>query len=196
MEKDFIENAVNVMKFNIADEEKELIQFVPMKEYRVANEEKPLLLTVNLQTCIALVAYTNGFSFLAHMNCNKGNWGQDFEIGEENNVTKCKKIEDLYNEIIKNKDKIAEPISIGLVLGVTPLDKEYDSRQILEKDLRSLFEKLSKSNISTIRLPDISSFSFILDSRNGDLIHDGVENDNRVNRIKSSKKDNRYNISR
>ena len=196
MEKEFIENALNVMKFNIADEEKDLIQFVPMREYRVASEGKPLLFTINLQTCIALVAYTKDFSFLAHMNCNKGNWNQDFDTDDENNVTGCKKVEDLHNEIIKNKDKITEPISIGLVLGVTPLDKEYDSRQILEKDLRSLFERLSENNILAIRLPDINSFSFILDSRNGDLIHDGVENNNRINCIKNNIKINIYDISR
>lgn len=196
MEKEFIENALNVMKINISDEEKDLIQFVPMREYRVASEKKPLLLTVNLQTCIALVAYTKGFSFLAHMNCNKGNWARDFVVDGENNVTGCKKVEELHNEIIKNKEKITEPISIGLVLGVTPLEKEYTSRQVLEKDLRTLFDRLSDNNVLAVRLPDISSFSFILDSRNGDLIHDGVENNNKVTRIKLSRNKGIHDINR
>ena len=188
MEKEFIENALNVMKFNIVDEEKDLIQFVPMREYRVANDEKPLLLTINLQSCIALVAYTKGFSFLAHMNCNKGNWNEDFNVGEENNIISCKRVEDLYNEIIKNKDKITEPISIGLVLGVTPLEKDYASRQVLERDLTSLFERLSANNAFAVRLPDISSFSFILNSRSGEIMHDGVENKNKVTSIKRGKR--------
>lgn len=196
MEKEFIENALNVMKFNISDEEKDLIQFVPMREYRVASEKKPLLLTVNLQTCIALVAYTKGFSFLAHMNCNKGNWARDFVVDGENNVTGCKKVEELHNEIIKNKEKITEPISIGLVLGVTPLEKDYASRQVLEKDLRTLFDRLSDNNVLAVRLPDISSFSFILDARNGDLIHDGVENNNKVTRIKLSRNKGIHDINR
>lgn len=51
---------------------------------------------------------------------------------------------------------------------------------ILEKDLICLFEKLRANNISAGRLPDISSFSFILDSRTGQIIQDGVENQNRV----------------
>lgn len=196
MEKEFIENALNVMKFNISDEEKDLIQFVPMREYRVASEERPLLLTVNLQTCIALVAYTKGFSFLAHMNCNKGNWARDFVVDEDNNVTGCKKVEELHNEIIKNKGKITEPLSIVLVLGVTPLEKDYASRQVLEKDLRTLFDRLSDNNVLAVRLPDISSFSFILDARNGDLIHDGVENNNKVTRIKLSRNKGIHDINR
>lgn len=183
MEKDFIENALKVMKINIDDNEKSLIQFVDMREYGVATQEKPLLLTIGLQSCIALIAYTKNFSFLAHMNVYRGNWDKDFDIDEEKEEGKCKKIEDLYNEILNNKDNIREPINVGLVLGVSPVEKEYVSRIILEKDLLDLFEKLRANNISAVRLPDISSFSFMLDSRTGKIIHDGVQSQNRVTSI-------------
>ena len=63
MEKKFIENALNVLKFDIDTSEKDLIKFVPMREYNVASKEKPLLLTANLQSCIALIAYEKNFSF-------------------------------------------------------------------------------------------------------------------------------------
>lgn len=178
MEEKFIENALKVMKFDIADKEKELIQFVKMCEYGAATQEKPLLLTVGLQSCIALIAYAQNFSFLAHMNVYKGNWKQDFTINHRNEITKCKRIDDLYHEILKNKSKIKQPINIGLVLGVNPVEKDYISRKILEKDLIALFEKLRANNIVGVRLPDIKTFSFILDSRNGKIIQDGVENQN------------------
>ena len=79
MEKQFIENALKVMKFNIEETEKDLLQFVNMREYGVANKQKPLLLTIGLQSCIALIAYEKNFSFLAHMNIYKGNCEKDFE---------------------------------------------------------------------------------------------------------------------
>lgn len=180
MGKEFIEKTLKVMSFNIDDNEKTLIQFVNMREYGVATPEKPLLLTIGLQSCIALIAYTKNFAFLAHMNVFRGNLDKDFDINEKKGEGKCKKVEDLYKEILKNKDNIIEPINIGLVLGVTPVEKGYVSRMILEKDLICLFEKLRANNISAGRLPDISSFSFILDSRTGQIIQDGVENQNRV----------------
>lgn len=183
MNKEFIDNALKVMGFDIDDKEKPLIQFVNMREYGVATEERPLLLTMNLQSCIALIAYTKGFSFLAHMNVVRGNWSQDFDIDERNGNSKCKKVEDLYNEIIRHKDKISQPINIGLVLGITPVEKDYISRRVLENDLLKMFEKLRANNIRANRLPDINSWSFILDSRKGEIIHDGVECKNKITKI-------------
>jgi len=179
----FIGNALKVMEFNIDNKDKSLIQFVNMREYGVGSEERPLLLTVNLQSCIALIAYTKNFSFLAHMNVVKGNWSQDFDIDDVNGNSKCKKVEALYNEILSYKDKISQPINIGLVLGITPVEKDYISRRILENDLLKMFEKLRINNIRVNRLPDINSWSFILDSRKGEIIHDGLESKNKITRI-------------
>ncbi len=183
-EKQFIENVLKVMKFDTNNINSDLVQFVNMCEYTVASKEKPLLLTCNLQTCIALVAYEKNFSFLAHMNIYKGNWSQDFELDSEGMPIRCKKIDDLYNEILKNKNKISDTVDIGLILGVTPLEKDYKSRQIIEKDLLNLFQNLRRNNIYSVRLPDINSFSFILDSTTGNIIHDGAENSNRITSIR------------
>ncbi len=117
------------------------------------------------------------------MNVIKGNCKSDFELDENNEIVRCKKIDDLYDEILKNKDKITNTINIGLVLGVTPVEKDHESRKIIEKDLQEIFEKLRANNISAIRLPDINSFSFILDSRTGKILSDGVEDENRVTNI-------------
>jgi len=188
MEQKFIDNALEVMKFDINDKEKSLIQFVGMREYRVATEEKPLLLTLNLQSCIALIAYTKNFSFLAHMNVIRGNWNHDFDIDEVNGNSMCKKVNDLYKEILIHKDKISQPINVGLVLGITPVERDYISRKILEDDLVKMFQKLREDNIYVNRLPDINSWNFILDSRTGKIIHDGVECKNKVTNISQEKK--------
>lgn len=182
-EKQFIENALKVMKFDTTHIDSDLVQFVKMREYGVASKEKPFLLTCNLQTCISLIAYEKNFSFLAHMNVYKGNWCDDFELDNKGEPIRCKKIDDLYNEILKNQNKISDTVNIGLVLGVTPLEKDYKSRQIIEKDLLTLFQNLRRNNISSVRLPDINSFSFILDSTTGNIIHDGVQNANSITTI-------------
>lgn len=183
-DKDFIENALSVCKFDTTNIDTDLIQFVNMREYGVANKNKPILFTCNLQTCVALIAYAKDFSFLAHMNIFKGNWDKDFEI-EDNNIKRCTKIGDLYTEILKNKDKIKDTINVGLVFGVLPLDKDYETRKVIERDLIKLFQNLRANNISAVRLPDINSFSFMLDSRTGKIIHDGIENENRVTSLEN-----------
>lgn len=66
------------------------------------------------------------------------------------------------------------------------MEKEYISRKVLEQDLLRLFEKMRANNVNAIRLPDINSFSFILDSRTGQIIHDGVESNNKVTNIRQT----------
>lgn len=185
-DKEFIKNALKVFGFDKTNIDTELTQFIDMCEYGVGTKDSPLLLTCNLQSCIALIAYEKNFSFLAHMNVFKGNWDKDFKIEGKDEVIRCTKIDDLYNEILKNKDKINGTINIGLIFGVSPVDKEYVTRKVIEKDLLNLFQELRRNNISAVRLPDINSFSFILDSRTGKIIHDGVENGNKVTNIEST----------
>lgn len=185
MESEFIDNALRIMKFNISNKEKELISFVNMTKYKVATDNKPLLLTINLQSCIALYAYTNNFSYLAHMNMYKGNWQDDFEIDKSISSSKCKKVEKLFDEVIKYKEKINEPVYIGLVLGISPLSECYISRVVLEKELQYLIKHLNEMGITTIRNKDLNSFNFILDSRYGIIIQDGIKNNGKIVDIKN-----------
>ena len=132
MENKFIRNALDVMKFDIGDSERDLVQFVNMREYSVVTTEKPLLLTIGLQSCIALFAYEKNFSFLSHMNiitCEP-----DFLINEQKEPIRCNRIDNLYEEIKKNQDRIKNTINIGLILGVTPVGKDHKSRVVIEKD--------------------------------------------------------------
>ena len=158
------------MEFEEENINANLVQFVNMWEYKVATKEKPMLLTVGLQSCIALYAQEENFAYLAHMNIVGGNSIYDFETTDNDIPIKCKKIDRLQEEILKQKENIKKTIYIGLVLGVTPKEEDYPSRMILEKDLKELSKKLQEEGISTIRVEDINSFSFILDARNGNII--------------------------
>lgn len=169
-EKEFVKNALKIMEFEEENINANLVQFVNMWEYKVATKEKPMLLTVGLQSCIALYAWEENFAYLAHMNIVGGNSIYDFETTDNDIPIKCKKIDRLQEEILKQKENIKKPIYIGLVLGVTPKEEDYPSRMILEKDLKELSKKLQEEGISTIRVEDINSFSFILDARNGNII--------------------------
>ena len=169
-EKEFVKNALKIMEFEEENIDANLVQFVNMWEYKVATKEKPMLLTVGLQSCIALYAWEENFAYLAHMNIVGGNSIYDFETTDNDIPIKCKKIDRLQEEILKQKENIKNPIYIGLVLGVTPKEEDYPSRMILEKDLKELSKKLQEEGISTIRVEDINSFSFILDARNGNII--------------------------
>lgn len=169
-EKEFVKNALKIMEFEEENIDASLVQFVNMWEYKVATKEKPMLLTVGLQSCIALYAWEENFAYLAHMNIVGENSIYDFETTDNDIPIKCKKIDRLQEEILKQKENIKKPIYIGLVLGVTPKEEDYPSRMILEKDLKELSKKLQEEGISTIRVEDINSFSFILDARNGNII--------------------------
>ena len=169
-EKEFVKNALKIMEFEEENIDANLVQFVNMWEYKVATKEKPMLLTVGLQSCIALYAWEENFAYLAHMNIVGGNSIYDFETTDNDIPIKCKKIDRLQEEILKQKENIKKPIYIGLVLGVTPKEEDYPSRMIIEKDLKELSKKLQEEGISTIRVEDINSFSFILDARNGNII--------------------------
>ena len=169
-EKEFVKNALKIMEFEEENINANLVQFVNMWEYKVATKEKPMLLTVGLQSCIALYVWEENFAYLAHMNIVGGNSIYDFETTDNDIPIKCKKIDRLQEEILKQKENIKKPIYIGLVLGVTPKEEDYPSRMILEKDLKELSKKLQEEGISTIRVEDINSFSFILDARNGNII--------------------------
>lgn len=169
-EKEFVKNALKIMEFEEENINANLVQFVNMWEYKVATKEKPMLLTVGLQSCIALYAWEENFAYLAHMNIVGGNSIYDFETTDNDIPIKCKKIDRLQEEILKQKENIKKTIYIGLVLGVTPKEEDYPSRMILEKDLKELSKKLQEEGTSTIRVEDINSFSFILDARNGNII--------------------------
>lgn len=44
------------------------VSHIPMHEWRISMNDKPLLYIENLQCCIGLYGYGNGFAFAAHIN--------------------------------------------------------------------------------------------------------------------------------
>ena len=186
MEKNFVKNVLKIMGFGEEIINADLVQFVNIWEYKVATKEKPMLLTVGLQSCIALYAWEENFAFLAHMNIVGGNSIYDFETTDTNIPIKCKKIDRLYEEIIKQKENIKNQLHIGLVLGVTPKEEDYPSRVIIEKDLKELMNRLEEQKIPSVRVENINCFSFILCSRNGNIIqgeNNSVIHINEVNNL-------------
>ena len=105
-EKEFVKNALKIMEFEEENINANLVQFVNMWEYKVATKEKPMLLTVGLQSCIALYAWEENFAYLAHMNIVGGNSIYDFETTDNDIPIKCKKIDRLQEEILKQKENI------------------------------------------------------------------------------------------
>jgi len=105
-EKEFVKNALKIMEFEEENIDASLVQFVNMWEYKVATKEKPMLLTVGLQSCIALYAWEENFAYLAHMNIVGGNSIYDFETTDNDIPIKCKKIDRLQEEILKQKENI------------------------------------------------------------------------------------------
>ena len=104
------------------------------------------------------------------MNIVGGNSVYDFETTDSDIPIKCKKIDRLYEEIIKSKENIKNPLHIGLVLGVTSKEEDYPSRVIIEKDLKELMDRLEVDGISSVRVENINCLSFVLDSRDGNII--------------------------
>ena len=113
-EKEFVKNALKIMEFEEENIDASLVQFVNMWEYKVATKEKPMLLTVGLQSCVALYAWEGNFAFLAHMNIVGGNSVYDFETTDSDIPIKCKKVDRLYEEIIKSKENITNILIIIL----------------------------------------------------------------------------------
>ena len=163
-----IKNILTSLNYTIDDNKINRINFVDMYDYAVSNKEKDLLMTFNLQTCIALYAVTSSFSFLAHMNMYGANSKYDFDIQNK----RCYKIEELYNRIVEHKNEITSPIVIGIILGVSPLKEDYETRIILQNKLDELFNKLDSIGISYIKMTEISSYSIIIDTINKLITYD------------------------
>lgn len=165
---EFIKRSLDIYEFDTESVPVKQVNYVPMSEYKVSTEENLLLYTNNLQVCIALYACSNDFGFLAHINPLVMHG--DFYVNDLNNAHKCKRVEELYNEIIKVKDKLKEPIMLGIVTGCTPLKKEHPNITIINNDIDSMIKRLYESNILVYRFKDVVAPEFILDIKKKEMI--------------------------
>ena len=63
-----IERSLKIWGFDYDNIEISKIRHVPMHDWKISTNNKPLLYIDNLQCCIGLYVYGNGFSFAAHIN--------------------------------------------------------------------------------------------------------------------------------
>ena len=81
-------------------------------------------------------------------------------------MTEFRNLEELYNRIVEHKNEITSPVVIGIILGVSPLKEDYETRIILQNKLDELSNKLDSIGISYIKMTEISSSKRVVYSKN------------------------------
>jgi len=155
------------------------VKSVDMDMCDISSEDKPVLFTYGLATCIGLVATSKEFAFLSHIDMGYGQ--NDFETewiqlpdGKwDFNVKRCNITWELYNRIYQKRDEITKPIEVTVVLGSMPVDKNNTKRIFLERGIDNTINMCAKNlGITVNRLPNVNSTSVLVDSRNSKIILD------------------------
>ena len=149
------------------------VKHVPMHQYRISSLEKPLLLIENLQVCIGLYAYSKNFGFAAHLNPVVMR-GDEFQYDTNKNIVYCNRIDNLYNAIINAK--VQEPVYIGISVGFNPVEKTYQTVDMLNKSIDNLISKLNTMGIESTKLDLRENHIFILDSANEKIVTPSNQN--------------------
>lgn len=160
--------SLKIFGFEVEKLELDRILHVPMRQYRIATKEKPMLYIENLQVCVAIYAYCENFGFASHINTVVLEEG-DFILNEKKIPIKVRSIENLKSCILKIPS-IKEPIKIGIAIGYTPISKDYFTIKLIYEELEVLIKELSSSDIRVEHLKDQSMPEFILDTANQKII--------------------------
>lgn len=179
-DNDLIERSLRIWGFDMDEIDISNIQHVPMHEWRISTNDKSLLYIENLQCCIGLYAYGNGFAFATHINTVVFD-KNEYALNDDGEPIYCNRCNDLIKEILKYKGKIEEPFKIGISIGVTPLNKKEKSMLLIYKGINDIIKKLKFLNIPVIRMEDIYNSEFIIDSFNNNII---VPNEMKSKKIK------------
>ncbi len=129
-----------------------------MNDYKFNSVDKPLLLIFNLQCCIAVYLYGNGFGFLAHINTTKGNLSPLFFDIQNNEFL----LSDLVLEKLKNYCDYSgknDGFYLGMVLGSSPYSNDYYIMNSINKGMNNLIKNAGLHEINVqlnekIELPD------------------------------------------
>lgn len=156
--------SLSIWGFETEELEIDKIKHVPMHQYKISSNEYPMLYVDNLQCCIGLYAYGNGFGFAAHVNTVVMN-GDEFELDSNKNPIYFKRIDDLLKEVLQSNIAFSEPLKIGIAIGSCPLGDDNPTIKMIYNGVNSLIEKLNIIGIDTIRLENINAPEFILDTR-------------------------------
>lgn len=144
----------------------DMIEYVPMEEFRLATTQKPMLFVDNLQVCVSIFAYAENFGFAAHIRTVPPN-NSDYEIDSNQQYIKCKRIDDLYNAIINSN---LSAVTIGISIGCVPLDKSEKTIELVYNGIDQLKEELQSQGVYVNLLADQHEMNFILDARFGEII--------------------------
>lgn len=164
-----IEQFLKTYGFNTNKIEIEKIKHVPMHQYKISTEDKTLLYIDNLQCCIGLYAYGNGFAFAAHINTVVFEQNE-YLLDENKSPIYCNRCNDLYKEIIHYRGIITETFKIGIAIGCSPLASNEKSITLIYQELKYIIKKLNFLGIKTIQLEDIYAPELIIDSESGEII--------------------------
>lgn len=167
--KEDIKRHLEIWDFDLDKINIDLVEYVDMGEYKIANKDKPLLLVDNLQVCVSLLAYQSNFGFASHIN-TKVMVKDDYYLNEQGFPIKLKRIEDLYEAIINSNINFNESLNICLSFGYTPLPKDYPSISLIYKAIDELKEKLNSKGITKINIIEINAPEFILDTLSSKII--------------------------
>ena len=189
-DKQLIERSLRIWNFNMDKISIESIQHVPMHEWRISNGEKTQLYIENLQCCVGLYAYGNGFSFAAHVNTIVFD-KEEYILDERKKPVFCNRCNDLYEQILRYNGKIIEPFKIGISLGVTPLNDNERSMILIYKGIYQIINKLVNLGIPAIKLETIYEPELIVDALNNRIITPTKKEKT----IKLIKKDKRFCLS-
>lgn len=168
-DKELVERSLKAWNFDIEHLSIEAIQHVPMHEWRISTQDKPLLYVENLQCCVGLYAYGNNFAFAAHINTIVFD-KNEYELDENRKPLYCNRCQDLLKQIVNYNGNITEPFKIGIAFGVTPLDDTEKPIILIYEGVEKLMKELNYSGIPAIQLENIDDPEFIVDTLNNCIV--------------------------
>lgn len=161
---------INLLKnwnFDLDNIDVDKVVHVPMHQYRISTEEKPMLFIENLQCCIGLYAIVDNYVFAAHINPSILR-GDEFAT-KCGKVIRCKRIDDLRDFIIKYNPSKSD-FTIGIMIGSRPLDENDPNMRVFYNDLKDLLYELKFMGYPVKDIVKNVAPEFIISSEDGEII--------------------------
>ncbi len=182
-EERIINNTNTFLKEKLQGINLQEIKTVPMDNYGITDNEKKVLVTYGLATCTALIAITNNFAFLAHIDngfFSRNSFGDSILSNqnrkEHSTLKTCKMTENLLIEILKRRNEITRPLYLQLVTGCMPLPNDDIHITLTEDGIERLINICrDKLGIQVIRKPNISSTVVLVNSTTQEILVDESE---------------------
>jgi len=173
-DNNFIKRVLDIYNLGMNDLDVNKISYVHMNDYKFNSVDMPFLLTFNLQCCVAVYLYGNGFGFLAHINTVRGNLSSVFFNFQNSEFL----LSDLVIEKLKNYCKYTgkyDGFYIGMILGSSPYSDNYDIMDSINKGMNNLIMNADLYGIN-IQLNDRFILpDFIMDTQNNEFISSNVK---------------------